>query len=174
MSSESSDDDVSEEANNDESDLGNQWIPRDILRRTNWLYRIDALRNHDIREMQMIWDLTELCEGYATQFIMWSYAIKAFIQNAVDVVIVNKLQSLLTLMIKLIEILWSEGYCYLLDFVSISYYPVTNRFTRNDQGPRFREKKRMTISEIGVNEAYDMTGLSVTQLHRLYHQLRIP
>ena len=32
----------------------------------------------------------------------------------------------------------------------------------------------MTISEIGVNDAYEMTGLSVPQLHRLFHQLRIP
>ena len=134
MTSESSDDDVNEEANNDESNLGNQWIPRDILRRTNWLYRIDALRNHNMRGMQVIWELTEIRERYTTQFIIWAYAIKVFLQNAINVVIINKLESLLTLMIKLINILWSEGYCYFLDFLQIAYYPVTNRFTRNNQG----------------------------------------
>ena len=36
------------------------WYPRDILRRTNWLYRVDALRPHDMREMSVLWELTEL------------------------------------------------------------------------------------------------------------------
>ena len=31
-----------------------EWFPRNILRRTNWLYGIDALRNHDIREVKLI------------------------------------------------------------------------------------------------------------------------
>ena len=46
------------------------WYPRDILRRTNWLYRIDALRPHDRREMQVLWDLTWLFQEYATQFLL--------------------------------------------------------------------------------------------------------
>ena len=61
MSSDSSIDDV---------DQGFQsWYPRDILRRTNWLYRVDALCPHDIREMSVLWELTELFWYYATQFI---------------------------------------------------------------------------------------------------------
>ena len=44
--------------------------PRDVSRRTNWLYRVDALRNYDRREMSVIWELTELCRGYNTQFII--------------------------------------------------------------------------------------------------------
>ena len=42
------------------------WRPRDVLRRTNWLYRVDALRNYDRREMSIIWKITELYKGYAT------------------------------------------------------------------------------------------------------------
>ena len=87
-----------------------------------------------MRGMQVIWELTKIRERYTTQFIIWAYAIKVFLQNAINVVIINKLESLLTLMIKLINILWSEGYCYFLDFLQIAYYPVTNRFTRNNQG----------------------------------------
>ena len=111
-----------------------------------------------MRGMQVIWELTKIRERYTTQFIIWAYAIKVFLQNTIDVAIVSKLESLLTLMIKLIEILWSEGYCYFLDFLRIAYYPVTNRFTRNNQGPRFREITRLTISKIGINDAYEMTG----------------
>ena len=31
------------------------WFPRNIVRRTNWLYHIDALHNHDLREMNLLW-----------------------------------------------------------------------------------------------------------------------
>ena len=31
-----------------------EWYLRGSVFRTNWLYRIDALRNHDIREMSLI------------------------------------------------------------------------------------------------------------------------
>ena len=31
-----------------------QWYPHDLLRRTNWLHRVDALRIHDIREMRLL------------------------------------------------------------------------------------------------------------------------
>ena len=31
------------------------WYPRDILRRTNWLYRVDGLRPLDRREAGMLW-----------------------------------------------------------------------------------------------------------------------
>ena len=47
MSSESSIDDVEQGLHN--------WQPRNILRRTNWLYRVDALRPHAIREMPILW-----------------------------------------------------------------------------------------------------------------------
>ena len=48
-----------------------QWYPHDILRRTNWLYRMDSLRNHDVREMSLLWEITELFQDYATSFLVW-------------------------------------------------------------------------------------------------------
>ena len=44
----------------DEDHPFQRWYPRDILARTNWLYRVDALRPHDRREMTVIAELTIL------------------------------------------------------------------------------------------------------------------
>lgn len=30
------------------------WVPRNILRRTNWLYHVDVLRPHDRREIDIL------------------------------------------------------------------------------------------------------------------------
>ena len=46
-----------------------EWYPRDSLRRTNWLYRVDALRPHDIREMEVLWDLCNAFRGYAVALL---------------------------------------------------------------------------------------------------------
>ena len=46
------------------------WYPRDILCRTNWLYRVDDIRPHDIREMCIMWELAELFQGYAYPYII--------------------------------------------------------------------------------------------------------
>ena len=51
--------------NNIENGL-NSWYPCGILRRTNWPYRVDALRNHNIREIQILWELADIFEGYVT------------------------------------------------------------------------------------------------------------
>ena len=38
-----------------------EWYLRGSVFRTNWLYRIDALCNHDISEMSLIWEVVQLC-----------------------------------------------------------------------------------------------------------------
>ena len=48
----------------------NSWYPRTILRHTNWLYCVDALCNHNMREMQILWEVATFFEGYATKFII--------------------------------------------------------------------------------------------------------
>ena len=53
----------------------NNWYPRNILRHTNWLYHVDALYNHNMRKMQIIWEVTELFESHATQFIIINGAL---------------------------------------------------------------------------------------------------
>ena len=45
----SEEDDDSEHLNH--NSVQSMWVPRNILRRTNWLYHVDALRIHDMREM---------------------------------------------------------------------------------------------------------------------------
>ena len=103
-----------------------QWFPRNILRRTNWLYQVDALRPHDIREMNIIWELCEDFECYARQFIIWAYSIRFIISATADTVYADKLESLVKLIVKMAEMFWAQGYCFFLDFLQIAYYPVTN------------------------------------------------
>ena len=168
----SEEDDDSEHLNH--SSVQSMWVPRNILRRTNWLYRVDALRNHDMREMRMLWDVCSLCERYATQFIAWAYSIKAIINISIDSNIISKFDRILSIITKLIEMFWSEGYCYFLDFLRIAYYPVTNRFTRSNNGPRFPIISRTRISMLGHSEAMQLTGFSFHQLQLLFKHLRIP
>ena len=42
-----------------------QWHPRDILQRTNLLYRVEALRPRDVREMCVLIHLVRLCQTHA-------------------------------------------------------------------------------------------------------------
>ena len=94
----------------------NNWYPRDVLRRTNWLYRVDALRPHDLREMDIIWELCELMQEYASRFIILAYSLRAIVNFTSDHVLAEKLETIVKTIIKLIEMFWSEGYCYFLDF----------------------------------------------------------
>ena len=64
---------------------------------------MDALRISDMREMEIMWYLTTICEEYATQFIVWEYSIKTFLQSSIDSTIIRKLESLLTIITKMIE-----------------------------------------------------------------------
>ena len=102
------------------------WLPRDILRRTNWLYRVNVLRPHDHRESAFIWELVTIFRAYATQFLLWAYSLTTVARNATNVEFASKLQKVITVISSMIELLWSEGYCYFLEFLEIMYYPVTN------------------------------------------------
>ena len=44
------------------------WHPRSVLRRTNWLYRVDVLRPNDILYLNVLWETIELLRDYATHF----------------------------------------------------------------------------------------------------------
>ena len=172
IDSSSTDDDDSEQSNEDLSQIS--WLPRDLLRRTNWLYRVDALRIHDMREMYQLWDICNLFERYATMFIAWAYSIKAIMSTSTDNIVTSKLNNIFIIITKLIEMFWSEGYCYFLDFLRIAYYPVTNRFNSSNSGPRFATVTRLKISMLGHNKAKELTGFSMNQLELLYKHLRFP
>ena len=95
IDSSSTDDDDSEQSNEDLSQIS--WLPRDLLRRTNWLYRVDALRIHDMREMYQLWDICNLFERYATMFIAWAYSIKAIMSTSTDNIVTSKLKVVQTI-----------------------------------------------------------------------------
>ena len=61
----------------------------------------------------------------------------------------------------------SEGYCYLLDFMYVRYYPSTNRIS-NSSDIRWR-----FIVDISHNEAREMACFLQHQLHNLFIHLRI-
>lgn len=51
-------------ATEDTLERAREWFSHNIIRRTNWLYRVDALRPHDIREMDVLSKLVYLFRGY--------------------------------------------------------------------------------------------------------------
>ena len=46
------------------------WLPRNMMNRTSWLHRVDALCAHDIREINILWEVTEMCLEHCNQFFM--------------------------------------------------------------------------------------------------------
>ena len=87
--------------------------------------------------MDTLWELCELLKDYATQFIIWAYLLRTIISASTDQVFAEKLEGIVKTIITMIEMFWSEGYCYFLDVLTIAYYPVTNRIVRQIRGHRF-------------------------------------
>ena len=87
---------------------------------------------------------------------------------------ISKFQTIFTIVMKITEIFWSEGYCYYLDFLRIAYYPVTNRYNRANSGPRFSTVSRIKISILGHNKSKELTVFFMYQLELLYKHFRMP
>ena len=151
------------------------WYPRSTIRRTNWLYRTDALRVSDLREITLAWELFSSHTDYVLHLLMLLHALSMKIQSSVGNI---ELQMKKTIKwIKMVILfLWSEAYCYFLDFLQIAYYPSSNRFTSftGNIGPRFYPISCSTIDDLGINEARDMTGFTKQQLYLLLRHLRMP
>ena len=94
-----------------EDELEN-WHPRELLSRTSWLYRVDALWPHDRREMSVLWDLAELFRGYATQFITWAYTIRSVIGRTTDTHYIQRMEFIIKVITNMVELFWSEDYYY--------------------------------------------------------------
>ena len=54
----------------------------------------------------------------------------------------------------------SEGYCYLLEFMRVGYYPSTNGISNNNVKARFPDVRRRLIDDIPHNEAHEITEFS--------------
>ena len=78
------------------------WFPRDTTRRTNWLYHIDALRNHDIREMNLLWEISSLFLEQCQQFVVWASVIKHIIVNATDSIYLRHLERVYSVIIEIL------------------------------------------------------------------------
>ena len=121
--------------------------------------------------MRVLWEVAEMCLEHCNQFVLWSYVIQNVILNASDTIYQQHLKKVLDLIIGMLQLLCSEGYCYYLDFMQVAYYPTSN--CPNQFSPHINSKIS-DLSDIGTNTIRDMTGLSVAQLQKLYLHLRIP
>ena len=121
--------------------------------------------------MNVIWEVAEMCLEHCNQFVLWAYVIQNVILDATDIIYQTHLKTVLDLIIGVLQMLCSEGYCYFLDYMRIAYFPNTNRPT---QFPAHFNSNIDDLSDIGDVTARDMTGLSLGQLRRLYIHLRIP
>ena len=108
-----------------------RWRPRDVLRRTNWLYRIDALRPRDVREMQLFLELVHLYQDYAEMFIGWGHALNFVSEQSSPYQSRARINEIISTIVEMSMYLLSEGYCFYLDYLQIAYYPSSNRITRS-------------------------------------------
>ena len=152
-----------------------QWHPRDVLRRTNWLYRVDALRPRDVRDMSVLMDLVILCQTHAQQFVIWGYSLRFASRRHNSDIRSSRYKKISLLVLQMAQLFLSEGYCFFfLEYLQIAYYPSSNRINSSSLGNRFPPKQRETTSDLGENECRSMTGLSMSQLQLLLVHLRIP
>ena len=150
------------------------WYPRQLLRRTNWLYRVDALRGFDRREMQRLWDLAEQMLHLTTQSMAWVITLQSFLHTATNSSFITHIHEMTELLTDLSLLLWSEGYCYYLSFLEIAYYREGSRALLRGGGSRFGAILNSEIATLVETEAYRLTGFSKASLRRIFIHLRIP
>ena len=90
-------------------------FPREVLSRTNWLYRVDALRVHDKREMKQLWELTLLLLQYLAGLVSYAAVLIKVMRRGYGVGMMTRLRNTYRDVIKMIELTYSEGYCYFLE-----------------------------------------------------------
>ena len=131
------------------------------------MHQVDALRNYNMREMDVLWDVASLCLEQCHQFMIWAHVLHSFRVMVSDPTYQHHLKSVYAIVIEILQLLCSEGYCYFLDYMAILYYPHGNR----DFFPPIIKTK---IEDLTEDDCIVLTGLSKSQLFRLYHQLHIP
>ena len=95
-----------------------QWFPRDILRRTNWQYRADALRVSDIRDINVILEVVEAFKEYAFHFLVWAHVVVFKLRRAVSASSQKHYRKMFNFLKIMIQYFISEGYyCYYLDCI---------------------------------------------------------
>ena len=106
-----------------------RWHPRAILRRTNWLYHVDALRPTDLTYLNSLQDVIIILREYATQFLTMAGIWVHLKVHGRTVDIRERANTLFPVVIAMSQVFVSEGYCYLMDYFQVAYYPSTNRIS---------------------------------------------
>lgn len=140
---------------------------RRTIRRTNWLYRDDALTPSVIRDMtdHLLCSLLLLESSlYILVCIMILIVkIQRMRQTATDYFLHSKLVVFLT---EVLTWMLCRGYRFVLDVEDSIYF-----IRRRD---RFSEEVKRTISSLSPREAYDYTGFTKGGLRKLLRHLRFP
>jgi hypothetical protein len=126
------------------------WYPRQALRNTNWLYRTDALRVRYLRTLQMLWFQAQHFLEMATQWVVFLHGIVGFMNQLYHQgrqALFKQVHRLFQITLVLSQVVYSEGYCFLLDFLELAYYPVSNR-SPGDSTNRYFEEEYLTIDSL--------------------------
>ena len=126
----SSDDDDSNSSSS-VSDDWNRWLPRRNLRETNWLYRVDTLRPHDNREMDLYLRLSQGLLFCTMKFIVYAFSLKMLISSESNANIKAALHQVFDKVMGSVYIVQSEAYCSFISFLEIAYYPTHNMITKS-------------------------------------------
>ena len=117
--------------------------------------------------MNTLWEVLSLFLELCQQFVVLVYSIKNLMDNTSESIYQYHLKRVFEVIVDILQLLYSEGYCYYIDFLSILYY---NSANHQHALPLIIKTKVANLTE---QDARDMTGLSVLQLHRLHRYLRI-
>ena len=156
-------------------DIGNDILrPRVPLSRTNWLYRLDALRVHDKLEMQRLLQISANCISLLPHLFSMVSSLDLFVLSPLDRDHIAKLEMLHDEVMNRIKECFRIGYSSLVQYVNIAFYPSSNRNNGRTNQHRYPPIKRRSIDDLSISESREMTGLSINQLKKLYIHLRIP
>ena len=136
------------------------WLPRRSIRDTNWMYRVDTLRTHDHREMevQVHHSLALLCN--AVQALAYAFTFRYTVLHGSMATLRAQFDALYESLLQIVYLFLSESYCCFIDYLQIAYYPLRNRITSQNIGVRFPPIVRKKINDLGYAESYQLTGLS--------------
>ena len=118
--------------------------------------------------MEVLWDFSSQLLEQCQLFNIWAMCIKVILDNTTIESNYNRLKVVFDLILDILQLMCSEGYCYFLDYMRIAYYPEANRYYS------FTPQRNRKINDLSDREARDMTGLSLAQLRKMFLHFRIP
>lgn len=80
--------------------------------------------------MNILWKMSSLCLEHCNQFVVWAYVVKSVIDTLSDIIYQQHLKGDFDVIIIMMQLLGSGGYCYFFDYLRIAYYLEMNRHNR--------------------------------------------